>query len=137
MELNMTHSAALPLPSTPGDFDYAAFLEDDEMDYAAGDDNAYSGLSDSSSQNRESSSSRPAAGADAESSALTRLVAGSESAPGKQRLERRGHTKSRRGCFNCKRRRIKASFFSAPHHTARNPFEMPRLPARRTDKRAK
>lgn len=25
----------------------------------------------------------------------------------KQRLERRGHTKSRRGCFNCKRRRIK------------------------------
>ena len=32
----------------------------------------------------------------------------------KQRLERRGHTKSRRGCFNCKRRRIKvlASTFS-------------------------
>ncbi|KAK0732647.1 hypothetical protein B0T21DRAFT_443843 [Apiosordaria backusii] len=28
-------------------------------------------------------------------------------AAGKQRLERRGHTKSRRGCFNCKRRRIK------------------------------
>lgn len=27
----------------------------------------------------------------------------------KQRLERRGHTKSRRGCFNCKRRRIKVS----------------------------
>lgn len=25
----------------------------------------------------------------------------------KPRLERRGHTKSRRGCFNCKRRRIK------------------------------
>ncbi|KAM7208435.1 hypothetical protein V8F20_001116 [Naviculisporaceae sp. PSN 640] len=25
----------------------------------------------------------------------------------KQRMERRGHTKSRRGCFNCKRRRIK------------------------------
>ncbi|SPQ27330.1 4ace3030-7343-43cb-828f-eb6824488e51 [Thermothielavioides terrestris] len=25
----------------------------------------------------------------------------------RQRLERRGHTKSRRGCFNCKRRRIK------------------------------
>lgn len=27
----------------------------------------------------------------------------------RQRLERRGHTKSRRGCFNCKRRRIKVS----------------------------
>ena len=25
----------------------------------------------------------------------------------RQRLERKGHTKSRRGCFNCKRRRIK------------------------------
>lgn len=25
----------------------------------------------------------------------------------RQRLERRGHTKSRRGCYNCKRRRIK------------------------------
>ncbi len=25
----------------------------------------------------------------------------------KQRMERRGHTKSRRGCYNCKRRRIK------------------------------
>lgn len=25
----------------------------------------------------------------------------------KQKLERRGHLKSRRGCFNCKRRRIK------------------------------
>lgn len=29
------------------------------------------------------------------------------SAGSKQRLERRGHTKSRRGCYNCKRRRIK------------------------------
>ena len=25
----------------------------------------------------------------------------------KRKLERRGHTKSRRGCFNCKRRRVK------------------------------
>ncbi|KAK0674449.1 hypothetical protein QBC41DRAFT_377944 [Cercophora samala] len=32
---------------------------------------------------------------------------GGLTAAGKQRLERRGHTKSRRGCFNCKRRRIK------------------------------
>ena len=37
--------------------------------------------------------------------------AGSAGAVGqpKQKLERRGHTKSRRGCFNCKRRRIKVS----------------------------
>ncbi len=32
---------------------------------------------------------------------------GNSLAHAKQRLERRGHTKSRRGCFNCKRRRIK------------------------------
>jgi len=32
---------------------------------------------------------------------------GSASAASKQRMERRGHTKSRRGCYNCKRRRIK------------------------------
>lgn len=31
----------------------------------------------------------------------------SRSSNTKQRLERRGHTKSRRGCYNCKRRRIK------------------------------
>lgn len=36
---------------------------------------------------------------------LTRSSGGSSAA--KQRLERRGHTKSRRGCYNCKRRRIK------------------------------
>lgn len=30
----------------------------------------------------------------------------------RQRLERRGHTKSRRGCFNCKKRRIKVRFCS-------------------------
>lgn len=36
---------------------------------------------------------------------LTRSSGGSALA--KQRLERRGHTKSRRGCYNCKRRRIK------------------------------
>lgn len=32
---------------------------------------------------------------------------GSASVASKQRMERRGHTKSRRGCYNCKRRRIK------------------------------
>jgi hypothetical protein len=29
--------------------------------------------------------------------------------PAQKRLERRGHTKSRRGCYNCKRRRIKVN----------------------------
>lgn len=37
------------------------------------------------------------------SSALSTAAA----AAGKHKLERRGHTKSRRGCYNCKRRRIK------------------------------
>jgi hypothetical protein len=33
--------------------------------------------------------------------------AAAAAAAGKGKLERRGHTKSRRGCYNCKRRRIK------------------------------
>ncbi|KAL7795187.1 hypothetical protein V8C37DRAFT_46715 [Trichoderma ceciliae] len=34
----------------------------------------------------------------------------------RQRLERRGHTKSRRGCYNCKRRRIKVYIYIYPNH---------------------
>ncbi|CAK7271486.1 hypothetical protein SEPCBS119000_004632 [Sporothrix epigloea] len=34
-------------------------------------------------------------------------ISSSDSVSHSKRLERRGHTKSRRGCFNCKRRRIK------------------------------
>jgi hypothetical protein len=37
----------------------------------------------------------------------TTAAGGEVVVPAKPRLERRGHTKSRRGCFNCKRRRIK------------------------------
>ena len=37
----------------------------------------------------------------------------------KQRLERRGHTKSRRGCFNCKRRRIKVRMWKPWDMTVR------------------
>ncbi|KAK7948255.1 uncharacterized protein PG986_009141 [Apiospora aurea] len=39
--------------------------------------------------------------------ALTSVSSASNNLAKKQRLERKGHTKSRRGCYNCKRRRIK------------------------------
>ncbi|KAK8130198.1 hypothetical protein PG999_002578 [Apiospora kogelbergensis] len=32
----------------------------------------------------------------------------------KQRLERKGHTKSRRGCYNCKKRRVKVMGIGPP-----------------------
>lgn len=96
----------------PSDFDYAAFLQPDDggfMDGIQGHSTAalsessggmhtpppYSGarsLSSSSNNNNNMDLS------------LRRLPMQQ-----RQRLERRGHTKSRRGCYNCKRRRIKVS----------------------------
>ncbi|PTB67361.1 hypothetical protein BBK36DRAFT_65128 [Trichoderma citrinoviride] len=70
----------------PSDFDYAAFLQADDM-----------GFMDS----MQGQSTASLSGSSGE---------GMHTPPGpsaRQRLERRGHTKSRRGCYNCKRRRIK------------------------------
>lgn len=81
--------------------DYSAFLQADEINFG---DNAQeqtnTGLSDSSGKATPPSSEGQSA-----SNASTE-VARRQPAQ-KQRLERRGHTKSRRGCYNCKRRRIK------------------------------
>ncbi|KAJ4169431.1 hypothetical protein NW754_016459 [Fusarium falciforme] len=81
--------------------DYSAFLQADEINFG---DNAQeqtnTGLSDSSGK-----ATPPSSDAQSASNASTE-VARRQPAQ-KQRLERRGHTKSRRGCYNCKRRRIK------------------------------
>ncbi|KAL8397815.1 hypothetical protein RB594_004500 [Gaeumannomyces avenae] len=110
----------------PDDFDYGAFLESaHDADYLAEESSASNrssggdgseplpavplGASPSSSQVAISSYSAAVA-------AVAQVPLGDSSSSGdssrsppppKQRLERRGHTKSRRGCFNCKRRRIK------------------------------
>ncbi|KAI1329320.1 hypothetical protein F5Y16DRAFT_418183 [Xylariaceae sp. FL0255] len=90
-----------PLPYlTIGDdnaaFDFSTYFQEEGMDYLT--DNASQGstsvVHDATSASKSASPPSP--------SALSRQ----DSSP-KPRLERRGHTKSRRGCYNCKRRRIK------------------------------
>ncbi|KAI1354318.1 C6 zinc finger protein [Xylaria sp. FL0043] len=93
--IDYNQSTSLPLLTLGSntEFDYAAYLQDDEIDYI-GD----AGSSGSASVMNEATS--------ASLSPPTSVVVRSNSNQ-KQRLERRGHTKSRRGCYNCKRRRIK------------------------------
>lgn len=83
----------LTLGSNNTEFDYAAYLQDEDLDYL-GD----AGSSGSASIMNEVASTSV--------SPSTSAVVRSNSNQ-KPRLERRGHTKSRRGCYNCKRRRIK------------------------------
>ncbi|RFU76874.1 c6 transcription factor [Trichoderma arundinaceum] len=108
MDMQPFDSGIMSYPDS-SDFDYAAFLQPDDagfIDAAQGHSRAtlsessggmhtppYSGarsLSSSSNNNNNVDLS------------LRRLPMQQ-----RQRLERRGHTKSRRGCYNCKRRRIK------------------------------
>ncbi|WYZ37504.1 hypothetical protein EsH8_II_001010 [Colletotrichum jinshuiense] len=97
--MDTVHSSFSLLSSAPSlnDFDYGAFLQGEEI--LLGDETTYSS---------ETLSESPPNGKSGEalnnSGGNVALYNGSAQ---KQRLERRGHTKSRRGCFNCKRRRIK------------------------------
>ncbi|KAI1340121.1 hypothetical protein F5Y15DRAFT_65093 [Xylariaceae sp. FL0016] len=96
LPVDITQSTALPLislGSSTAEFDYTTFFLDEDLDYLA--DNASSGSA--SAENGCASSSRsPPTCAAFQGKTFQR-----------QRLERRGHTKSRRGCYHCKRRRIK------------------------------
>ncbi|KAI5927992.1 hypothetical protein F4810DRAFT_646338 [Camillea tinctor] len=102
-------STVLPILTVNNDtdtdsFDYDAFLQDIDTEQPAinnssGLTSAANGLSSSSS----SSGSTP----------LPDAVVTRKSAQ-KQRLGRRGHTKSRRGCYNCKKRRIKVIINKVP-----------------------
>ncbi|KAI1117540.1 C6 zinc finger protein [Nemania sp. NC0429] len=84
----------LTLGSGNVDFDYGAYLLDDE-------DLGYLGDVGSSGSTSDMNKLAPIS-----VSPTTSAMAGSNSDP-KAKLERRGHTKSRRGCYNCKRRRVK------------------------------
>ncbi|KAK4102619.1 hypothetical protein N658DRAFT_495332 [Parathielavia hyrcaniae] len=108
------------LPMLPFDYDemdqaeYSAYLQDrnDDLGYLAGE-SSESAMSPSSGTGFNPSLQllAPRQQPLAPGAALTVPSRGKASqeaqAAAKQRLERRGHTKSRRGCFNCKRRRIK------------------------------
>jgi hypothetical protein len=130
-------NTALPLVSVDnndaGEFDYSAFLQQDELGYLAGEssDSTISAhlppISPSSGPSSDSSLQllgprqqhlAPSTAMAAHPRGNAARIDSSSSlspeahAPARQRLERRGHTKSRRGCFNCKRRRIKVSYIS-------------------------
>jgi hypothetical protein len=115
----------LSLEDEARDFDYAAFLQDAE-DIDAEYLSAVSSASTSANlfQTTSATSTTRASASNSESPRQLlipppNMSSSSSTAPlspssgqssglvSKQRLERRGHTKSRRGCFNCKRRRIK------------------------------
>lgn len=99
MDLHNLHPSLLSY-AEPSDFDYVAFLQGDSVEFQ--DPLAAHGLSDSSGKTTPPSSDNRHSSV-ASSELIPRLPAQ------KQRLERRGHTKSRRGCYNCKRRRIKVT----------------------------
>ncbi|XXG97068.1 hypothetical protein Hte_003362 [Hypoxylon texense] len=79
------------------DLDLTAFLQDDDVGSFLGHDTA--------------SGSGPALNNELALSNVSLPEASTSSNPTqRQRQERRGHTKSRRGCYNCKRRRIKYEY---------------------------
>ncbi|KAI5862331.1 hypothetical protein GGS23DRAFT_571901 [Durotheca rogersii] len=91
-----------PIPLSLADLDHGVYLNhvpfpaDDEFGYLADDGapGSTAGLNDD-------------AGILSIASPAGRTAKGSSNSGQRQRSERRGHTKSRRGCYNCKRRRIK------------------------------
>ncbi|KAK5997010.1 Zn(2)-C6 fungal-type transcription factor afumD-like protein [Cladobotryum mycophilum] len=100
--MDMQHFAAgmMSYPEPP-EFDYAAFLQADDLPFQdAAQVHASASLSESSGKATPPSS-------DGRSLSGNTEVVSRRLPTQKQRLERRGHTKSRRGCYNCKRRRIK------------------------------
>lgn len=77
-------------------FDYTSFLQD-EPNFNVGEGSSTSACSQPLAITSRQSLSPPSSGPGV----------GSSSRQAKLKHERRGHTKSRNGCFNCKKRRIK------------------------------
>ncbi|KAK3946164.1 C6 zinc finger protein [Diplogelasinospora grovesii] len=133
--MDYSQAGSLALLSLPAlddeqaEFDYAAFLQEghvDDIDYLAEDSSASASTNTLFDQTQFAVQQQQQPQASSSNSALVRRESANSSASPstptqnnanssanavaqlpKQRLERRGHTKSRRGCFNCKRRRIK------------------------------
>ncbi|KAF9770820.1 hypothetical protein IL306_011578 [Fusarium sp. DS 682] len=104
----------IPQEFTPGmlsftdqpDFDYGAFLQADGITFSE------SALTQQQVPSDSSDKATPPSTTSGSSNELVALPSAQ-----KQRLERRGHTKSRRGCYNCKRRRIKETQPACGHCT--------------------
>lgn len=148
LKMDFVHSSSnIPsftgLNDGPVDFNYEfdAFIQDQDINYLAGESSGSSNtLSDGHSPPTTTElmppgqliAPAPAPTSTHSPSTLTlgqTLVNGglrfpspattSNAALSKHRMERKGHTKSRRGCFNCKRRRIKV--YPPIPYTANNP----------------
>ncbi|KAL2753688.1 hypothetical protein ACRALDRAFT_1077366 [Sodiomyces alcalophilus JCM 7366] len=115
MESTHQQSSLLVSQPTLSEFTYSTFLQDEEANL--GIEEAYSNVTLSEGGSGRYMSTAPGwgqgsagvgadAGAGAGNGSSTEL-ARTEATGRKVRMERRGHTKSRRGCYNCKRRRIK------------------------------
>ena len=91
----------------PPEFDYGAFLQADDVTFQ--DPSLSPNLAASGPMVFSDSSGRatPPSSDTVSSSGAGEIEVARRAGLQRQRLERRGHTKSRRGCFNCKRRRIK------------------------------
>ncbi|KJZ75056.1 hypothetical protein HIM_05542 [Hirsutella minnesotensis 3608] len=98
MDMQLVAAGMLPLP----DLDHESLPQWEGIDWDEA--NASEIISPTSADKTTPSSSDSKSTADGGSS-LDAVVR--RQPAHRQRLERRGHTKSRRGCYNCKRRRIK------------------------------
>ncbi|KAH6900168.1 hypothetical protein B0T10DRAFT_17785 [Thelonectria olida] len=113
MDLNQPFSSGLISFTDQGDFDYGAFLQGEDIGFGESAHGLTSGggaFSDDSGTGKAtppSSDNRSNSNASTSTSTGTGTQIARRPPAQKQRLERRGHTKSRRGCYNCKRRRIK------------------------------
>ncbi|KAL7821604.1 hypothetical protein V8C44DRAFT_315154 [Trichoderma aethiopicum] len=108
MDLQSFDSDTMSFPE-PSDFDYAAFLQADDVGFMGPmQGQSAASLSGSSGEGLHTppASSASMSGNSNNHNTLD-LSLGRLPTQARQRLERRGHTKSRRGCYNCKRRRIK------------------------------
>jgi hypothetical protein len=120
-------ASALPILSLDSghvdEFDYSAFLDEQDLNYLAESSESMATPPSSSTPSSATLSDAPlqrlapqlqqhlapstALAIRSPGSVAGRNISPEGQAQRRQRLERRGHTKSRRGCFNCKRRRIK------------------------------
>lgn len=131
MDLNQPFSSGLLAFTDQGDFDYGAFLQGEDIGFgesahgltsgggAFSDDSGTGKATPPSSDNRSNSNSTSHSTSNSTSNSAGTSIGTGQVArrppAQKQRLERRGHTKSRRGCYNCKRRRIKVLSLPLPH----------------------
>ncbi|KAK5661519.1 hypothetical protein OQA88_11423 [Cercophora sp. LCS_1] len=107
IEVDYTQSGLLDLTAS-ADFGYGVFMQDQDVDYLAEDSaNTLSEESPHLADGSRALTQRPRSDRGPGPSPGTSPGSGVMVQAPRQRLERRGHTKSRRGCYNCKRRRIK------------------------------